>query len=141
MTEKNLSEAAQSKRGWSLLEVLAALLIISFGVALFVKLQGNTRKQSTTNTRILKAGHKIERYLEDMRIAIAQNPTTNWPANGIVTIAADADSITLIREVSDAASPKDGEVVANVKKLDITTFWGTGGLDTLRITTYVSKKF
>jgi len=128
------------ERGWSLLEVIAAMVIIGIGVVFFVRMQRMNGKQSGNNTRILKAGHLIEKNLEDMRIQIYQDTVTNWPPRD-TTIAAGADKTKLVRTISNALSPIDGAVVNNVKKVVITTSWGTGKLDTLKVTTYVSKRF
>ena len=133
------------KRGWSLIEVLAAMVIIALGVVLFVKIQGMTGQQSKTSARILKAGHMIEKHLEDLRISIAQDSVAYWPANNsTVTVPAGPDGITLIRRAYTAHSPKGGAaalLIPNVDSLEITTYWGSGTLDTLKVTTYVSKRF
>jgi hypothetical protein len=38
-------------------------------------------------------------------------------------------------------SPVDGSVVANVKRLDIVASWTKPYKDSLKVTTYVSKRF
>ncbi len=133
---------SSSNHGWSLLEVLAAMVIIAIGVVLFVKIQGMTSRQSENNTRILKAGHRIEKYIEDLRIKIAQDTIANWPAPGTnTTVPAGSDGITLVCHYGAAHSPKDGAVVNDVDSVAITTYWGSATLDTLKISTYVSKRF
>jgi hypothetical protein len=53
----------------------------------------------------------------------------------------DFGNLALTRTVSGAISPKDGEALATVRKIDLTVSWGTRSLDTMKVTTYVSKSF
>jgi prepilin-type N-terminal cleavage/methylation domain-containing protein len=135
---KTLSSA---QRGWTLLEVLAATIVVGLGLALFTRVQHSSSRGSGENSRILQAGKAIEQFLEDTRIKIAKDTTVNFPPTN-ATIAATAPNFIAIKStVSNALSPVDGSVVANVKRLDITASWTRPYADSLKVTTYVSKRF
>ncbi len=129
------------ERGWSLIEVIAAIVVIGIGVTLFTKVQKMASQQSSTNSKMLMAGKLIEKYLEDTRINIAENSIANWPpANQTISPVAP-DYITLVSTISDALSPIDGILVVNVKRVDIKASWNKPYVDSLKITTYVAKQF
>lgn len=134
-------DASRPERGWSLIEALAAIVVVGIGVTLFAKVQKMSSGDSTTNSRILMAGKMIEQHLEDTRILIAQDTLTNWPPK-TKTIAASAPNfLTLKSTVDKAFSPKDGQEVANVVRMDIVVSWETPRPDNLKVTTYVAKRF
>lgn len=127
--------------GWSLLEALAAIVVVGIGITLFTKVQRMTSRDSSTNSRILMAGKMIEKHLEDTRILIAKDTVANWPPKSKTIAATAPDYITLVSTISPALSPKDGAVVQNVVQMSIMTTWVNPYKDTLRVTTYVSKRF
>jgi type II secretory pathway pseudopilin PulG len=129
------------QQGWSLIETLAAIVVVGISVALFTKVQRMTSRDSGTNSKIFLAGKMIEKHLEDTRINISQDTIHNFPPIS-KTIAATAPSfISLKSTVSAATSPKDGLPVANVVKMDIATYWTSPYPDSLKVTTYVAKRF
>jgi type II secretory pathway pseudopilin PulG len=132
---------ARTQRGGSLVEVLAAIIVVGIGIALFTKVQSRTSKDSGQNSKMLIAAKMIERHLEDTRIHIFKDTTNNWPPKTVTIASTSADSIKLTRTVSDALSPKDNAVVANVKKLEIKASWNRPRKDSLVVTTYVAKRF
>jgi Tfp pilus assembly protein PilV len=133
---------ARTQRGGSLVEVLAAIIVVGIGIALFTKVQSRTSKDSGQNSKMLIAAKMIERHLEDTRIHIFKDTVNNWPPKTVTIASTSADSIKLTRTVSDALSPKDGStVVANVKKLEIKASWNRPRKDSLVVTTYVAKRF
>lgn len=127
--------------GWSLLEVLAAIAVIGLGISLFIKVQGMSSRGSGTNSKQLVAGRMVEKYLEDMRIKIASDTSKFPPASA--TVAASAPNfISLQSTISTAYSPKDpAEVVANVVKVEILCKWTMPTKDSLKVVTYVAKRF
>jgi prepilin-type N-terminal cleavage/methylation domain-containing protein len=135
-------EGADPQKGFSLLEVMASVVVVGMGIYLFMKTQGTTRRSGYASSQLKLAGHLIDRHLEDMRITIAQDTIANWPpATGVTVVES---GITLVRTVSSAVSPRDGAVLSRVRKVEILTYWGPAprtSLDTLRITTYVAKRF
>ena len=136
-----VNRIGNSQRGWSLVETLAAIVVVGIGITLFAKVQRMSNRDSTVNSKILIAGKMIENHIEDRRISIAQNPTTNFPPGNITINAAAPNYIKIVSTVSSAYSPKDGALVADVKKLDIVASWTSPYADSLKVTTYVSKKF
>jgi Tfp pilus assembly protein PilV len=134
-------EAPRRQDGWSLLEALAAIVVVGIGITLFTKVQRMTSRDSSTNSRILMAGKMIEKHLEDTRILIAKDTVANWPPKSKTIAAKAPNNITLVSTISPALSPKDGAVVANVVQMSIMTYWVNPYKDTLRVTTYVSKRF
>lgn len=127
--------------GLTLLEVLAAFILIGIGVALFTKVHRQSSGDSSTNSRYLIAGKMIEKFLEDTRIHIAKDTVNNWPPVNQTLNGTAPNHITLISTISNALSPVDGAVVANVKRMDIKARWTSPRKDSLMITTYVSKRF
>jgi type II secretory pathway pseudopilin PulG len=127
--------------GWSLIETLAAIIVVGIGVTLFTKVQKMASYQSGGNSKILVAGKMIEKHLEDTRILVSQDTIANWPPSNKTLSPTKPNNITLVSTVSDALSPVDGAVVLNVKRLDIKASWTQPNKDSLVITTYVAKRF
>lgn len=130
-----------SERGWSLIETLAAIVVVGIGVTLFTKVQRMSSQQSGSNSKILVAGKMIEKHLEDTRIKVSQDTNANWPPVSQTLSPTIPNNITLVSTVSNALSPEDGAVVINVKRLDIKASWTQPYKDSLVITTYVAKRF
>lgn len=130
----------KKQKGGTLIEVAAAIIIVGVGIALFTKVQRNSSGSSATNSKTLIAGKMIEKFLEDTRITIAKDTTKFPPVSQTLTGSAP-DKIDLIITVSNANSPKDGAVVANVKRVDIKAKWAIPRKDSLMVTTYVAKRF
>lgn len=131
----------RAQGGWSLLELVAAIVVVGLGISLFVKVHGMSHKGSTTNSRVLVAGKMIEKYIEDTRIAIISDTLRNWPPLSRTIPAAAPSYISLTSTVTAARSPKDGATVRNVMRLDIVARWTNPHKDSLQVTTYVAKRF
>jgi Tfp pilus assembly protein PilV len=138
---KKLFANAKPESGASLIEVMGAIIMVGIGVALFLRVQGSSTKDSTTNSKMLVAGKMVEGLLEDTRISIFKDTLVNWPPKDTVVAAAAPNFIRLSRTVSNAYSPKDGALVNNVKQLVIKASWTFPKKDSVEITTYVSKRF
>jgi prepilin-type N-terminal cleavage/methylation domain-containing protein len=130
-----------NQRGWSLIESLAAIVVIGIAVALFTKVQHMTNRDSGTNSKILLAGKMIEKHLEDTRIYIGKDTINNWPPRSNTLSPTAPEFITLVSQVGPAFSPKDGAPVNNVVRMDILTYWTSPYTDSLKVTTYVAKRF
>jgi prepilin-type N-terminal cleavage/methylation domain-containing protein len=131
----------RGQRGWSLIEVVAAIVVVGLGVSLYVKVNKMSSSGSGTNSRMLIAGKMIEKHLEDMRIAIAADTARNWPPPSLSVPAAPPHRISLVRRVGPAHSPKDGALVRNVVRVDLVAQWTLPTRDSLKVTTYVAKRF
>lgn len=133
--------AAPRQRGWTLIEAMAAVVVVGIGVLFFTRVQQSSSRGSGDNSRLLVAGKMLEKFLEDTRITIARDTLANWPPVSR-TVAGTAPSfITIKSTVSPAVSPVDGAPVANVVKMDLKASWTRPYADSLKVTTYVSKRF
>jgi type II secretory pathway pseudopilin PulG len=129
------------QQGWSLIETLAAIVVVGISVALFTKVQRMTSRDSGTNSKIFLAGKMIQKQLEDTRISISKDTIANYPPKSTTIAAVAPNYISLKVVVSPALSPKDGALVANVVKLDLSAYWTTPYSDSLKVTDYVAKRF
>ncbi len=130
-----------SQRGGALIEVLAAVVVVGLGLVLFMRVQHSSNRGSGENSRILQAGKAIEQFLEDTRIRIAKDTLLNFPPKDSTVTGTAPNFITITSTVSNALSPVDSTVVANVKRMDIKATWTRPYKDSLKVTTYVSKRF
>jgi prepilin-type N-terminal cleavage/methylation domain-containing protein len=133
--------SSQRQRGWTLIEVLAAVVVVGIGLLFFSRVQHSSSRGSGENSRILVAGKMLEKFLEDTRITIARDTTHNWPPITRTVAAAAPDYITIRSTVSPAYSPVDGAVVNNVMRMDLVASWARPYADSLTVSTYVSKRF
>lgn len=124
-----------------MIEVLAAIIVVGVGIALFMKVQGRSSQDTGRNSKMLVAGKMVEGFLEDTRLAIFSDTTKNWPPADSTVSPKPPHNIQLKRTVSTAYSPKDGAVVNNVRQIVIKANWSLPAKDSLSITTYVSKRF
>jgi hypothetical protein len=120
---------------------MAAIVVVGIGIGLFTKVQRMSGRDSANNSRILIAGKMIEKHLEDTRIYIAQDTLHHWPPKNKTLPPVAPDYITLVSRVGPAYSPKDGALVENVVLMEITTSWVYPTRDSLKVTTYVAKRF
>jgi len=122
---------------------MAAAIIIGFGAVLFTQIEFASNRQSKRNTDLLKAGQLIESQIDSLRTYIARDTLNNWTAFVDGTpVTSTIGRISITRIVSSAYSPKSPFAdIPNVKQVDITASWGTGALDTMKVTTYVSRRF
>lgn len=130
----------RGQRGWSLLELLIAIVVLGVGVTVFMKMQGRSSGIARGNANVQRASQLIGRHVESMRVAIARNPDA-WPPKDTSYADPDRPGIFLRQTVAGAISPKDGAVLPTVRRIDLTVSWGQRKLDTMKVTTYVSKTF
>lgn len=140
MNTQTEARKPERQRGWTLIEVLAAVVVVGIGLLFFTRVQHSSSRGSGENSRILIAGKMLEKYLEDTRIKIAKD-TVNWKPVNATLPAAAPDYITIRSTVSPAKSPVDGAVVNNVVRMDLVASWTRPYADSLAVTTYVSKRF
>ena len=133
--------ARNAMRGWSLIETLVAVVVLGLGVLMYMRMQGRASGMSRMNSDLLKAGQILEQHVESLRVRISRDPAGNWPPKDTSYSDPGHDKFTVVRRVRSVSSPKDGAVLPGVRQLDITVAWGLRSLDTLKVTTYVSKSF
>lgn len=124
--------------GLTLIEILIALIIIGIAVGLFLNLSGRSGSRLSGNSRMLMAGQLVEKHVESIRISIAQDTIANWPPRDTSFVEG---RLRLARTISSATSPKTGLALPNVRKVRLNVSWGTGALDSLNITTHVTRRF
>lgn len=141
MMERGILREAAGSRGWSLLESLFAILVLGMGIMVFMRMQSRSSDISRTNANLHNAARLIEKHVESLRARIAENPSLYWPPRDTSYVDPTFSNITLMRTVNGAVSPRDGASLPGVRKIDLVVAWGSHPLDTIRITTYVSKSF
>lgn len=139
---RKLFHLKSNQSGWTLIEALAAIVVVGIGVALFTKVQRMTSRDSASNSKILLAGKMVEKHIEDIRIYVAADTLAHWPPLDSTVAPAAPNNIKIVRTVTDAKSPNDSAVVVlNTKQVVVTASWTTPYNDTLKVTTCVAKKF
>ena len=129
--------SSESHGGFTLLEVLITLVIISITLAGVLLLQGATWRSSASTNNTQLAGQLVERQIEEMRLGISFDTTSNWPpVNGGLT----SSGLELSWEVSRTKDP-DGAYVDRVRQVDFTVAWRATVPETLKVTTFLSKDF
>ena len=131
---------ARGQAGWSLLELLIALVVLGLGVTIFMQLQNRSSNVSRGNSNLQRAAHLIGRHVESLRIAISRDPAA-WPPHDTTLTDPEHPDVHLERVVGGAISPKDGAVLPGVRRIDLTVSWGRRHIDTIKVTTYVSRTF
>lgn len=129
------------QRGWTLIEVVAAVVVVGLGIMLYMRVQHSSSRETSTSSHIMVAGKLVEKFLEDTRINILKDTLANWPPVNRTVAAAPPANITVRSTISPAYSPKDGALVANVVRMDILATWTRPHRDSLKVTTYVAKRF
>lgn len=138
MRDGKAAGASRGQGGFTLIEILIALLVVGIGVGVFMKMQSSSGTRLSGSSRMLKAGQIIEKHMEAMRIVIAQDTVSNWPPRDTAYVE---DRLNVVRRVSPAHSPKSGEPLVNVRRVELSVAWGRKASDSLRISTYVAKRF
>jgi type II secretory pathway pseudopilin PulG len=141
---RKASPQGNAEGGWSLVETLAAVVIIGIGIAIFSRIQTMSRKGSRGNSDMLMAGHLIEKDIDSLRTFIARDTNANWTnfINSTNPYTRTVGRINLRRNRGTAYSPVSPfGSISNVRQVDYVASWGTAKLDTLKVTTYVSKRF
>jgi hypothetical protein len=119
---------------------LIAIVVFGIGVTVFMKMQGRSSAIARSNANVHRAAQLIGRHVESMRVSVARNPLS-WPPRDTAYSDPDRPGIVLKRTVLGAISPKDGASLAGVRRIDLTVSWGQRKLDTMKVTTYVSRSF
>ncbi len=120
------------------MEILIALVVIGLGIGVFLKMEGSSGNSMTGNSKMMRAGQLVEKNIESVRIGIARDTLLNWPPRDT---GFTEGGLKLTRKVSAAFSPKDGSALPNVRKVDMIVTWGAFKLDSLDVTTYVTRRF
>lgn len=68
-----------SRSGFSLLEILIALVVVGIGTSAFLRTRGGLENVMGGSSKMMRAGQLIEKQVESMRIEIARETLKNWP--------------------------------------------------------------
>jgi prepilin-type N-terminal cleavage/methylation domain-containing protein len=132
------SEGGQ--RGWSLLELLIAVVVLGIGITVFMRMQSRSSGLARANSNMQRASQLIEKHVESLRVRIARDAKA-WPPKDTSYTDPEFNQLAIKRVVGGAISPRDGASLPGVRRIDITVAWGAHTLDTMKVTTYVSKSF
>lgn len=126
-------------RGFALMEIIMILVILGIIGANVVHVMNSSWRRTESSNRMLIAGQMIERQIEQMRIAVDEDPDDNFPPNDSTFTE---NGITLEWTLSSVNRLTDPSTeVNNARKGEFTACWGTRKGDTLNVTTYFSKNF
>jgi prepilin-type N-terminal cleavage/methylation domain-containing protein len=131
------SRKATGSGGFTLLEVLITMVVVSITLAGVLLLQGATWRSTASTNNIQLAGQLVERRIEEMRLAISFDTTMNWPP---VDGGMNASGLDMNWAVSKTKDP-DGAYINRVRQVDFTVAWRSTVPETLKVTTFLSKDF
>lgn len=126
--------------GFTLLEVLISIGILGITALSIFCIHTSTWMRVTKSNRMMIAGQLIEKQIEQLRMNIAIDSSANWPpVNGTTS----SNGVTLNWTISSAYRPLGaaGVSITNVRRCDLSAYWGKGAGDTIVVTTYLSKMF
>lgn len=143
---KKLQAFVKSTSGFSLIEVALSILIIVISAIVVLMWQKTSWSQTSSTNRLMVAGHIIEKQIEQRRMLIAQNPATNFTAfKSLSTLTIIDSSLTppIKTEwvMKDTLKDPAGNLLANVRWVQIKASWGSGKNDTLKVVTCIAKNF
>jgi prepilin-type N-terminal cleavage/methylation domain-containing protein len=138
-------------RGFTLTEVLIALVIIAVTGVVFMTIQSMAFGRTKTSNRTLDAGQLIEKRIELMRMKIAANPSSAFsdvctPPNCPGTLPKkeaeySENGINMLCSLKCAKDPNNN-VICNVREYKVLATWSNPKRgDTLIVTTYLAKNF
>jgi Tfp pilus assembly protein PilV len=139
----------KGEKGLTLVEVLISMVLImlcAIGTLVAEKQKWFSFGQSDKTNKAIRL---IENKIEDIRMGIAQNYTTDTTTAGFATEAASAagtvttQGITLVTTVSAAQNNRNPpDALPNVRKVNLTATWTVNGKNgIMKASTYVSKNF
>jgi type II secretory pathway pseudopilin PulG len=143
---KKLEAIVKDTSGFSLVEVLLAIIIITTSAVAVLMWQKTSWSQTSYTNRLMVAGHVIEKQIEERRMLIAQDPQTNFAAFKALTTLTIVDNslnppITVNWEMKDTLKDPAGNLMPNVRWVRIKASWGSGSKDTLQVITCIAKNF
>ena len=121
------------------MEIILMLVILGIIGANAIMLQRNSWKRIGSSNRMLIAGQMIERQIESLRMTVDADPDNNFPPSDSQYTE---NGITLEWKLTSVINI-GGPVIAsnNVKKCELTAFWGKRSSDSLKVTSFLAKNF
>lgn len=131
--------ALSGQKGFTLIEVLMSMVIIGICVAGIMYPEQQKWKLSGTSKRISAATRVIQNKIENLRIAINAD-TTRFPPIDTSFTTDGINVAMVVTAITNGLTPPDS--LPNVRKVVLTGRWTySGKTDSVKVTTYVSKKF
>jgi len=149
MSFKRNTWPIDSFHGFTMLEVLLSILIVTFTAISYLMWQKSTWSQTTITNRRMVATQVLEKQIEARRMTIAQNPIANFAAFKAIT---GKDTVVIDNSVTpnvrvewkifpDSLRAPNDDTVKNVVPAQLIASWGSGTFDTLRLWTNITKNF
>jgi prepilin-type N-terminal cleavage/methylation domain-containing protein len=144
------------KSGFSLLEVLMALIVITISATIFMKVQQFSTIGVGSSDRSMIAGQMIEEQIESVRKSISldtnyfnntfQTNSVGLTNNGItitwkVFNSNTSPAVHVLRGSATWAAPPNTPIVYNIDSVEFKTKWFNNVADSLVVTTYIAKNF
>jgi prepilin-type N-terminal cleavage/methylation domain-containing protein len=129
----------RAESGFSLVEILVTVLIISLVLGVVAYFQRNTWSTTRKNNNTLVAGQLIEQQLEKIRMNIARDTNTYWPPAGD-NYTDPASSILVAWQYSDVVDP-GGTVLTRVRNVRFVAYYPSSRPESLVVNAYVAHDF
>jgi prepilin-type N-terminal cleavage/methylation domain-containing protein len=134
--------------GFTLIEVLLAMIVISVSAVAVLMWQKTSWSQTSATNRLMVAGHVITKQIEKQRLTIAENPLVNFASfvqNSSMVIV--DSSITPYLQAQwtiyspDSLKDPNNNDIMTARKVKICVGYGTRPTDTLTVITAISRDF
>ena len=134
-----------ASRGFTLVEIVIAMVIValsSTAILYAVRISWNSTARSN---RILTAGHLLEQEVERVRAYVAQDPQNRFPTvPGLDGTDTTIDDFTLRWKIVHPAPdihPDPGAPLENVAHARLTALWARPFTDSIVLETYLARDF
>lgn len=136
--------------GFTLVEVLLAMIIIATSAVAVLMWQKTSWSQSSATNKLILAGQVVEKQLEAQRMNIANNPNANFTAyktgfdnrDSLVADQTVTPPIYVRWHAFDTLHDPNGHLITDVLKLNAAAYWvGAKPSDTLFVETRIAKNF
>jgi hypothetical protein len=121
------------------MEIILIMVVIGIIAANIMALQKSSWNMSGSSNKLLLAGQMIDRRVEEMRMYVDKNPSSNFPPHDS---SITDNGITLKWTFSTVTRSVGNKVVIdNVKECNLTAGWGKNKWDSLKVKTYLARNF
>jgi Tfp pilus assembly protein PilV len=125
--------------GFAIMEIILIMVVIGIIAANIMTLQQSSWSMSGSSNKLLLAGQIIDRQVEELRMYVDRDPSTNFPPSDS---SFTENGITLKWKLSTVTRSVGTKVnIDNVRECNLTAGWGAKKWDTLRVRTYIARNF
>ena len=125
--------------GFTLLEVLIAVVVVGISAGTIAYLQRNTWASTRRSNNTLIAGQLIEKQVEKARMDIGIDASTHWPP--VDGSTADASSGIQVAWTVTTTTDPDGVPIPEVRQIEYVASWHDSRSESLTVVTYLSEQF